>query len=473
MKLFVQINVAFGVLLVLVLSVTAVIFHYVLLDHFIQVQKKDMQQMSTSISMQMQAIPAAATAQKGISFTPEEDAAAATAAATAPLTASALSVSSVAVAGVEAVVTDSQANVIFSTLPAASVQAVPIRLEQAKAVASNVTIVQEGKNDSFLVASNEINDGTLTLFMPMSKIKAIEQTLLGRLLIVLCIGGVLVFLLSLFITRRLIKPLAKLRGELRKVENRRFSEVKLVRAGGEIGDVAHAVYEMAEELETYNRIQKQFIQNASHELKTPLMSIAGYAEGIRDGVFEGDGVRKGLDIIISESGRLKNIVTEMTLLAKLDGEEDIFRLAPVRIAEIVTETVERINPLLVKNGLTVQTSYADGCDRELVVQADRDKLLQALLNVVSNAARYARKHIRIRAGINKNQIEISISDDGEGIPDNLLPHLFHRFVKGKDGETGLGLAISRAIVERCGGDISACNQSAGGADVKMRFPSAS
>lgn len=467
MKLFVQINVAFGVLLVLVLSVTAVIFHYVLLDHFIQVQKNDMKQMSTSISMQMQAIPAGAMAQKGTIFSTE-------AAVTAPLTVPMLSVSPVVVAGVEAVVTDGQANVIFSTLPAAAVQAVPIRLEQAQAaIASNVTIVQEGKNDSFLVASNEINDGTLTLFMPMSKIKAIEQTLLGRLLIVLCIGGVLVFLLSLIITRRLIKPLMKLRGELRKVENRRFSEVKLVRVGGEIGDVAHAVYEMAEELEKYNRIQKQFIQNASHELKTPLMSIAGYAEGIRDGVFEGDGVRKGLDIIISESGRLKNIVTEMTLLAKLDGEEDIFRLAPVSIAEIVTETVERINPLLVKNGLTVQTSYADGSDRELVVQADRDKLLQALLNVVSNAARYAREHIRIRVGINKNQIEISISDDGEGIPDHLLPHLFHRFVKGKDGETGLGLAISRAIVERCGGNISACNQSAGGADVSMRFPSAS
>jgi signal transduction histidine kinase len=460
------------VLLVLVLSVTAVIFHYVLLDHFIQVQKKDMQQMSTSISMQIQALPAVTMAQQGIIFTPEEAAAAATAAA--PLAVPTLTVSPVAVGGVEAVVTDSQANVIFSTLSAASVQSVPIRLEQTKAaVASNVTIVQEGKNDSFLVASNEINDGTLTLFMPMSKIKAIEQTLLGRLLIVLCIGGVLVFLLSLIITRRLIKPLMKLRGELRKVENRRFSEVKLVKAGGEIGDVAHTVYEMAEELEKYNRIQKQFIQNASHELKTPLMSIAGYAEGIRDGVFEGEGVHKGLDIIISESGRLKNIVTEMTLLAKLDGEEDIFRLAPVSIAEIVTETVERINPLLVKNGLTVHTSYDDDCDRELVVQADRDKLLQALLNVVSNAARYARKQIRIRAGIDKNQIEISIADDGEGIPDNLLPHLFHRFVKGKDGETGLGLAISRAIVERCGGNISARNRSAGGADVMMRFPTAS
>jgi signal transduction histidine kinase len=462
MKLLVQINVAFGVLLVLVLSVTAVIFHYVLLDHFIDVQKKDMQQMSSTISMQMQALPVS------------EGASAAVPAVTAtPVLVSSLLATPVAVSpllGIDAIITDNQANVVYSTVPGASAQISVARTVEADA--SNFKLMREGKDERFLVATNDLSDGTLTLFMPLSKIKAIEQSLLGRLLIVLCIGGLLVFLLSLIITRRLIKPLMKLRGELRKVENRRFSEVKLVKAGGEIGDVAHTVYEMAEELETYSRIQKQFIQNASHELKTPLMSISGYAEGIRDGVFEGESVRKGLDIIISESGRLKNIVTEMTLLAKLEGEEHIFQLAEVAIAELVEETIERINPLLVQKGLTIETAIADELAGVLIVQADRDKLLQALLNVVSNATRYARRRIRIRAGINKNQIELSVTDDGEGIPDDLLPQLFHRFVKGKEGETGLGLAISRAIVERCGGTISARNDEAGGADISIRFPAA-
>lgn len=570
MKLFVQINVAFGVLLVLVLSMTAVIFHYVLLDHFIKVQKNDMQQMSATLSMHMQALPGAIAVGGGavlrtldpstsvppgsvpsttvgsdsdpstfvskdsepsefvgsdtdpskahpsddISSTVDAHTKAASASASettvppppaSPTTAfspadpalakpssaesstaptfmsSALfpvavsAISATPIAGVEAVITDHEANIIFSTVPLASFQRVSaVELKTETALSGGVRLLGEGKdNDQFLVTSNEVNDGTLTLFMPMSKIKAIEQAVLWRLLLVLCVGGVFVFLLSLVITRRLIKPLMKLRGELRKVESRRFSEVELVRAGGEIGDVAHTVYEMAGELEKYNRIQKQFIQNASHELKTPLMSIAGYAEGIRDGIFEGESVRKGLDIIISESGRLKNIVTEMTLLAKLDGEEDIFRLSPVCIADIVNETIERINPLLVKNGQTISTSFADERAGACLIQADRDKLLQALLNVVSNATRYARKEIRIHVGYVDNRVDLSVTDDGAGIPHELLPHLFHRFVKGKDGETGLGLAIARAIVERCGGRIAARNRQNGGASVSMRFPAAS
>ncbi|WP_409347033.1 sensor histidine kinase [Paenibacillus sp. MBLB4367] len=452
MKLFVQINVAFGALLLLVLSVTAVIFHYVLLDHFIEAQKKDMKEISSTISMQMKtsAVPVEAQA-------------------------IAMPISVSPVLGIDAILTDRDAKIVYSTLSEASSQMTVKSIESRAIQESPTATVQTlhvGSEDRFLVASNTLEEGTLTLFTPMSKIKAVEQAVMGRLVIVLCIGGVLVFLLSLLITRRLIKPLMKLRGELRKVENRRFSEVKLVKTGGEIGDVAQTVYEMAEELERYNRIQKQFIQNASHELKTPLMSISGYAEGIRDGVFEGERVRKGLDIIISESGRLKNIVTEMTLLAKLDGEEDSFRFSTVSIAEMVKETVVRINPLLVKNGLHIQTVVDVDSIRRLTVQADKDKLLQAMLNVVSNATRYARNQIRINAGINKNQIEISIADDGDGIPDGLLPHLFHRFVKGKDGETGLGLAISRAIVERCGGNITARNHKAGGADITMRFPAA-
>jgi len=262
-----------------------------------------------------------------------------------------------------------------------------------------------------------------------------------------------------------------LQEELIKVKERRFSEVRFVRAGGEIGSVAESVYDMAGELDRFNHVQKQFFQNASHELKTPLMSIAGYAEGIRDGVFEGERIRKGLDIIISESGRLKKLVTEMTLLAKLDSEEDVFRKNAVSLKELVTEASERMNPLLVKKGIRLQIDYTPPSGPFGVV-ADRDKLLQALLNIMSNAARYAVEQMNVSAKVVEGRIEMTISDDGPGIPDELLPFLFHRFVKGKDGESGLGLAISRAIVERCGGIIAAGNRQEGGAVISMSFPAA-
>ncbi|URN95414.1 MAG: hypothetical protein NAG76_03905 [Candidatus Pristimantibacillus lignocellulolyticus] len=185
MKLVHQINIAFGIALVLVLSITAILIHYVLLDHFIVTQQADMK----SVGMAL---------------------------------------------------TDT------------------LKAEMMTGASSSDGLT--------------IND------------------LFGRLLIVFCIGGLLIMVLSHFITKRLITPLIKLKEELTKVKERQFvASVNLVKAGGEIGAVAQTVYEMADELNRFNRAQKEFFQNASHELKSPLMSIAGYTEGIRDCVFEGRG----------------------------------------------------------------------------------------------------------------------------------------------------------------------------------------
>lgn len=158
----------------------------------------------------------------------------------------------------------------------------------------------------------------------------------------------------------------------------------------------------------------------------------------------------------------------MTLLAKLDSEEDIYKPSPICLKELMTEAIERLNPLLVKKKIMLHPSYS--AHEKLMIQADRDKLLQALLNVISNAIRHANQHIYINAVNNKGRIEVSVSDDGNGISDELLPYLFHRFVKGKDGESGLGLAISRAIIERCGGWITANNGKEGGAVFSLGFP---
>lgn len=453
MKLVHQINLAFGIALVLVLSVTAVVIHYVLLDHFIGAQKEDLRAMvgAMSATMNVDSI-------QSIQVDPR---------AYSPVT----TLTSQATTDVEAIFTDAQGKSVPVATPNTA-----MKVSEASQITSAEPIVMkkilDGNDKRYITAVSVVPQGTLTLLTPVSKVKTIEQALLKRLLIVFCVGGAFMFLFSLFITKKLIHPLMRLQGELIKVKERHFSEVKLIKAGGEIGSVAASVYDMAGELNRFNHVQKQFFQNASHELKTPLMSISGYAEGIRDGVFEGESVRKGLDIIMSESGRLKKLVTEMTLLAKLDSEEDVFKTTDVCLKDLMTEAIERMNPLLVKKELTLHTIYDDQ-NEPLWVRADRDKLLQALLNVVSNAARYAKKHIYIHAGIRNGRIEIKVSDDGPGIPEDLLPYLFHRFVKGKDGESGLGLAISRAIVERCEGLIQAGNRREGGAVISLEFPAAS
>ncbi|KOY17890.1 sensor histidine kinase [Paenibacillus xylanivorans] len=484
MKLVHQINLAFGLSLVLILSVTAVLLHYVLLDHFIGTEKNDLKTLSAAMSASITeagdfamspVLSVGAVTLPNSNITGMQSVQLVTGeVASAPTT--------LIPADVEAFVTDFNGNVLSGTTLSVSgitgkvsrdtlTEAVPVNLQQYTAVtSSSIKDLWTGTDGRYVMDVSPIPQGTLTLLTPMSKIKAIEQALLGRLILVIVIVGAIMFLLSLFITKRLIQPLMNLKQELKKVKERHFTDVQLVRAGGEIGAVAQTVYEMAGELNRFNEVQKQFFQNASHELKTPLMSIAGYAEGIRDGVFEGENVRKGLDVILGESGRLGKIVTEMTLLAKLDSEEDIFKPSKVSLNGLLTETYERVNPLLVKKGLTLQIVCPE--NQELLIMADQDKLLQALLNVVTNAARYAKKEIHITASLEKGKIALSVLDDGPGFPQELLPTLFHRFVKGKDGESGLGLAIARAIVERCGGLIQAANRKEGGAVISFGFPAA-
>ncbi|MCR8659840.1 sensor histidine kinase [Paenibacillus endoradicis] len=448
MKLVHQINIAFGIALVLVISITAILIHYVLLDHFMVTQQADMKLVGSALTDTLKAevmTESSNTLESTIN----------------PM------ISTHGITSIAAIVTDAQGNIIENTLSNSS-SALEIFSSVDAIESTNLQQIWNGTDERFLTEVSIVPQGTLTLLTPVSKIKAIEQDLFGRLLIVFCIGGLLIMVLSHFITKKLITPLIKLKEELTKVKERQFASVNLVKAGGEIGAVAQTVYEMADELNRFNRAQKQFFQNASHELKSPLMSIAGYTEGIRDGVFEGESVRRGLDIILIESSRLKNIITEMTLLAKLDSEEDVYKPSTVSIKDLMQETLERVNPMTVKREVTLHCSYDD--DEQLEVFADQDKLLQAFINVTSNAIRHAQKHIYIHAVIKKNRIELSISDDGSGIEEEVLPYLFHRFLKGKNGDTGLGLAISRAIVERCGGTITAENRKEGGALFTLSFP---
>lgn len=366
--------------------------------------------------------------------------------------------------------------VLYSTLSPVKTQE---WVELWKRGANFRNVMWQGESDKYIVeavsypAASGVsvrNAATLIMSTPLSKIKSMQLALFKRMMIILTVGGIAAYGLSMLMAKRLVTPLAKLSKELEKVGSLRFSEVRLIRTDGEIGEVAQGVYRLAHELNVYHTSQKQFFQNASHELKTPLMAIQGYAEGIRDGIFAGDSASKGLDVIVSECDRLKGIVNEMILLAKLESEEGIFKPGPINVEDLIHETVERINPLYVSRGLIIQSSVPSGPRDGLTIRADRAKLLQAMLNIVGNAARYAEKTVRINVTADDVSIAIEIADDGEGIPEALLPQLFHRFVKGKDGETGLGLAISRVIVERSGGRISASNLPSGGAAFVMNFP---
>ncbi|QHT48256.1 HAMP domain-containing histidine kinase [Bacillus sp. SB49] len=329
--------------------------------------------------------------------------------------------------------------------------------------------VWESREEKYVVydfAVNSGNDQVLVMATPLNDLQAVQSVFALRMLAVFVIGLFMAIIVSYVLTWRLVTPLTKLKRELKKIEKRQFSDVQEVEASGEIREVEQSVRQMAKELSRYIHSQKQFFQNASHELKTPLMSIQGYAEGIRDGVFEGEAREKGLNVMVSETERLKKIVNEMILLAKLDSNEDVYHPEDTDLSEIANQAKDLIYPLARDKEIALEMGNA----RPFRANVDPERVLQALINILSNAVRHAETKVSIETEEKENRFLVRVIDDGGGIPEELLPQLFERFIKGKGGETGLGLAIARAIIERSGGEISASNKKNGtGAVFEVQF----
>mgnify|MGYP000858989823 CR=1 FL=1 len=308
-------------------------------------------------------------------------------------------------------------------------------------------------------------DQELVLITPLDDIQEVQQIFFNRLMIVFLIGILVIILLTHYLTHRLVTPLTQLKYQLKRIENRQFDDIIRIKATGEIKEVEKSVIDMANELQRYMKTQQQFFQNASHELKTPMMTIQGYAEGIKDGIFEGEDAERGLEIIVAEIKRLKKIISEMILLAKLDSKETVYHEGNIYVSELVQSTMDRTFPIARERGISVKYQVTD----DAVLRVDQEKMLQAMLNIVTNAIRHAREQVVIDVVRSNQRLEIMIDDDGKGIDHTIMPHLFDRFIKGKDGETGLGLAISRAIIERSNGTIRVEDSPLGGARFVITF----
>ncbi|MFS0749040.1 sensor histidine kinase [Oceanobacillus sp. 1P07AA] len=356
--------------------------------------------------------------------------------------------------------------VLFSTMSISVVN----EFFQQNNFADNDEFLWQYGNDRFvtsrIIFSPEQSGLELILLTPMHDLQVVQQNFFVRLLLVFLVGAAAAVILSYFMTNKLVTPLSQLKTELKKVENRQFDQMSRVKATGEIKEVEQSVYDMAQTLEQYMKSQQTFFQNASHELKTPLMTIQGYAEGIKDGIFDENDTEKGLEVMVTEVNRLKGIINEMILLAKLDTEPAGYSPFPLDAEQFIHQVLDRAHPIVNEEGIELNHQVESG----VVIYADEEKLLRALLNVVFNGIRHSKSIVSIQVYEKEQKVMIDVEDDGNGITKEDAEHIFHRFVKGKDGETGLGLAIARAIIEQAGGNISVTNSEVGGAKFTIQLP---
>ena len=200
--------------------------------------------------------------------------------------------------------------------------------------------------------------------------------------------------------------------------------------------------------------QQTFFQNASHELKTPLMAIQGYAEGIQAGVMDAGGAA---DVILEESDRMTELVEELLDISKIDMGRQRLTLSETDIRELLYDGIRAVEPIAA-GGIAIVPDFPE---EPVMVSCDDTQLRRAVTNILSNGVRYARSQLCLTCRANKHHVTIRIQDDGDGIAEEDLPHLFDRFYMGKSGKSGIGLALTKEIIHLHRGTIRAYNGDTG------------
>ena len=196
--------------------------------------------------------------------------------------------------------------------------------------------------------------------------------------------------------------------------------------------------------------QQTFFQNASHELKTPLMAIQGYAEGIQAGVMDAGGAA---EVILEESDRMTELVEELLDISKIDMGRQLLAFSEMDVRELLYDSIRAVEPTAA-GGIAIVPDFPE---EPVMVSCDDTRLRRAVTNILSNGVRYARSELRLTCRADKRHVTIRIQDDGNGIAETDLPHIFDRFYMGESGKTGIGLALTKEIIHLHKGRICACN----------------
>ena len=201
--------------------------------------------------------------------------------------------------------------------------------------------------------------------------------------------------------------------------------------------------------------QQTFFQNASHELKTPLMAIQGYAEGIQAGVMD---TGSAAEVILEESDRMTELVEELLDISKIDMGRQQLALSEMDIRELLYDSIRAVEPAAAAGGIAIVPDFPE---EPVMVSCDDTRLRRVVTNILSNGVRYARSELRLTCRADKRHVTIRIQDDGDGIATEDLPHIFDRFYMGKSGKSGIGLALTREIIHLHKGTIRARNGDTG------------
>lgn len=299
---------------------------------------------------------------------------------------------------------------------------------------------------------------------PSQRASLVLAEMVRRLLLAGGVAMLLSLIASIWLSRSVLHPLEQAVQATEAIAQGRYEEPLPEEGPEEVRRLAQGFNRMAREVKASRQAQRDFVANVSHELKTPLTSIQGFAQAIMEGAAsDPEAQARAVRIIYEEATRMSRLVQDLLELARMDAGQLELRRAPVDVRALVESLAERMRLRADEASLRL-TAQVEGAPRVL---ADGDRLAQVLGNLVDNAIKHTPVGGEVCLSAQQRQtadgptVEIAVTDTGSGIPPEDLERIFQRFYQvdksrsGRRAGWGLGLAIARELVEAMGGHIRA------------------
>ena len=304
----------------------------------------------------------------------------------------------------------------------------------------------------------------------------LDSQVLLTVLIILAIMAAVIFVIvisSLLLINNVVAPVSAVSEAAKQISGGSYGYQIPNRYADEMGELVDNINDMSLKIGENEKLQSEFISSVSHELRTPLTAINGWGETLlADDGSDPEALRRGLNIIVKESGRLTNMVEELLDFSKMADGRFALHLEQMDLQAEFEDAVYTYREVFKQQGITLDY-HSDGVYDEPIT-ADPERLKQVFCNVLDNAAKHggAGKRIDVDMTQEGDSYVVRIRDYGPGIPPAEVPFVKQKFYKGssKARGSGIGLAVCDEIVQRHGGVFDIGNADGGGAIVTIRLP---
>ena len=290
------------------------------------------------------------------------------------------------------------------------------------------------------------------------------------LFVSLAVGVIAAGVVAWFVTQRMTKPIEVIRSTTRAIADgsysQRVGDVEVVELDALGRDVNH----LAQTLEETEERRTRLLSDVTHEFRTPLTSIDGFAEGAMDGVFS---TEEMYNAVTDETARLLRLVEDLSVLSKTAEHSLTLEFEPVHLSVVATAATDQLRPRYADRSVNVDVAIVS--DPE--VAADERRLIQVVSNLLANSLGHVREGgvVRVVVDAEVPSASITVVDAGDGLRPEDLDRVIDRFFRGIDAEkrtgTGLGLPVARGIAEAHGGSLTASSDGAGyGAEFTLLLP---